>query len=71
MKPCENKHRCSVSTGLCGSVTFGWGYLDDYGYWEYPCIFHATEWKTKHPEDSCWPEPTPPTTPSSTIKLYP
>lgn len=26
---------CSVSTGICGSLTFGYGELDDYGYWKY------------------------------------
>ena len=24
------------STGICGSVTAGYGRLDFYGYWEYP-----------------------------------
>ncbi len=26
------------STGICGSITAGYGRLDDYGYWEYPLI---------------------------------
>jgi hypothetical protein len=28
---------CSVSTGICGTITFGRGILDDNGYWEFPC----------------------------------
>lgn len=36
LKPCGNPD-CSTSTGICGSTTFGWGKLDDYGYWEIPC----------------------------------
>lgn len=26
----------SFSSGICGSLTVGYGTLDDYGYWEYP-----------------------------------
>lgn len=26
----------SVSTGIDGKPTYGYGYLDDNGYWEYP-----------------------------------
>ena len=33
---CKNKD-CSSSTGICGSITFGYGDLDDNGYWEFPC----------------------------------
>ena len=36
MKACGNPN-CSVSTGICGSQTFGSGELDDNGYWEHPC----------------------------------
>jgi hypothetical protein len=25
-----------VSTGVCGGITYGYGNLDDLGYWEYP-----------------------------------
>lgn len=35
-KKCGNEG-CSVSTGICGSLTFGWGNLDDNGFWEFPC----------------------------------
>lgn len=27
------------STGICGSLTSGYGKLDDNGYWEYPLYF--------------------------------
>ncbi len=37
LKPCGNKD-CSVSTGICDSLTFGRGHLDPYGYWEFPCV---------------------------------
>lgn len=26
----------SMSTGICGFITVGYGKLDDNGYWEYP-----------------------------------
>lgn len=26
----------SYSKGICGSLTAGYGKLDEYGYWEYP-----------------------------------
>lgn len=26
----------SYSQGICGSLTAGYGKLDEYGYWEYP-----------------------------------
>jgi hypothetical protein len=25
-----------VSTGICGSTTYGYGELDNNGYWQYP-----------------------------------
>ena len=35
-KPCGNPE-CSTSTGICGTLTHGWGELSDMGYWEFPC----------------------------------
>ena len=32
----------SFSTGICGSLTCGYGKLDDYGYWEFP-LYDAEE----------------------------
>lgn len=29
----------SVSTGICGFLTVGYGKLDECGYWEYPLPF--------------------------------
>jgi hypothetical protein len=34
---CKNPEDCSVSTGICGQLTFGWGNLDFNGYWEHEC----------------------------------
>lgn len=28
---------CGISTGIDGRMTAGWGELDDYGFWEFPC----------------------------------
>lgn len=33
----------SYSTGVCGSLTCGFGDLNDYGYFEYPISVHETE----------------------------
>lgn len=27
---------CSYSKGICGTITAGYGMLDEYGYWEFP-----------------------------------
>lgn len=35
-RPCGNP-ACSVSIGICERLTFGSGYLDDHGYWDYAC----------------------------------
>ncbi len=41
------RRRCSASTGLSGSATFGAGVLDENGYWEFPCLECEEAWK-KH-----------------------
>lgn len=47
---------CCVSTGICESLTFGSGKLDEYGYWENECWDCARAWEKHHPEDGpCWP----------------
>lgn len=33
----NKKHKCKVSTGIHGGITFGRGKLDQFGYWEKPC----------------------------------
>jgi len=54
-KNCDKKH-FGVSVGICGSLTFGCGKLDEYGYWEYPCTTRAREHEQKYPEDGpCCP----------------
>ncbi len=35
-KACGNT-KCAMSTGICGSLTFGSGKLSDYGYFSKPC----------------------------------
>jgi hypothetical protein len=47
---------CGVSTGICGSLTFGRGELDKNGYWEEPCYICARAAEKKFPEEGrCWP----------------
>jgi len=47
---------CNISTGIHGALTFGWGELDDNGFWEFPCSVCAREFEKKHPKyGSCWP----------------
>lgn len=52
---CSNKD-CKVSTGICDSLTFGSGELDEYGYWEKPCSICARAFEIEFPEyGACWP----------------
>lgn len=52
---CDNP-KCSVSTGYHDGLTFGWGKLDDHGYWEHPCPTCARAWEAANPDDApCWP----------------
>ncbi len=52
----EKDHKCCVSTAIDEiTFTFGSGGLDDYGFWEFPCIECANRHKEKFPEDSVWP----------------
>jgi len=45
-----------MSTGIHGCLTFGWGKLDDFGYWEFPCAECAREYEKRHPKTiPCWP----------------
>jgi len=55
MPACGNRD-CKVSTGICGSITFGCGDLDEHGYWEYPCEVCARAYEKSYPADGpCWP----------------
>jgi len=54
---CDNP-QCKVyrATGICDSLTFGSGHLDDLGYWEHPCLECARAFEQRPPEDGpCWP----------------
>ncbi len=54
-RPCGSI-RCGVSTGICESLTFGRGDLDEHGYWSRPCGVCARAHELAHPEDGpCWP----------------
>lgn len=46
---------CCVSTGICETLTFGSGRLDDYGYWEFPCGPCARAWEADNPGGKAWP----------------
>lgn len=59
-KPACGHMDCDVSSGIDGSITFGSGLLDDYGYWEHPCSFCARAFEENHPDmvemyGPCWP----------------
>jgi len=34
---CKNPKECSVSTDISGFLSFGYGELNDMGYWEHNC----------------------------------
>lgn len=47
---CKNPTRCSVSSDMCENLTFGWGKLDDLGYWKHECAPCARAYEQAHPE---------------------
>ena len=52
----QHNKQVQVSTGICGSLTFGHGDLDDCGYWSEPCSEAARQHEVKYPKDgACWP----------------
>jgi hypothetical protein len=53
-RPCGNAD-CSISTGICESLTFVRGELDHNGYWEIPCAACARDYERRYPEAECWP----------------
>lgn len=54
-KECGNP-KCSISTGICESLTFGSGKLSHCGYWQKPCHTCARAWEKANPKDGkCWP----------------
>lgn len=55
IKPCGRSF-CSRSTGICESLTCGYGHLDRNGYWKYPCYICARAIEAQYPEDGpVWP----------------
>lgn len=48
MKACGND-KCSSSSGICGSMTFGSGKLDPNGYWENPCEICEEDFHKRNP----------------------
>ena len=55
MKACGNPE-CKVSSAMDECLTFGFGELDEYGYWEHPCSICARAYEEKYPDDGlCWP----------------
>jgi len=42
----DNICKCRVSTGIDDELTFGTGYLDDWGFWSTPCPHHKKNSKT-------------------------
>jgi len=49
-------HKCSISTGVHGCLTFGTGNLNDSGFWSKPCYECARAHEEQFSEDGpCWP----------------
>jgi len=49
-------HHCGASTGICDSITFGTGELDENGYFEHPCPVCARAFEKQFPDKGpCWP----------------
>lgn len=54
-RPCGNSE-CYISSDMAGTLTFGSGKLDFYGYWEKPCSVCARANEAAHPNEyPCWP----------------
>lgn len=52
--PGHEDHKCS--TGIHDCLTFGWGELDAFGFWEFPCGECARHHEQQFPQDGpCWP----------------
>jgi len=55
LPPCGNP-KCGASTTIADQASFGFGKLDNYGYWERPCEVCAKAFKIVHPDREVWPE---------------
>lgn len=51
---CDNP-KCQVSTTIAEQISFGWGQLDAYGFWEHPCWRCAQAWRQQHHKLNVWP----------------
>ena len=58
-RPCGNPE-CGVSTHIGDVLSFGSGELDPNGFWEFPCVACAAEYKKRHPLEDVWPDPSDP-----------
>jgi hypothetical protein len=55
LRACGN-HLCSCSTSIDDeTLTFGSGELDEYGFWEHPCLLCGNDYRTRHPDAVVWP----------------
>lgn len=55
LRPCGNVG-CSVSTAIDDvTLTFGLGDLDEWGYWEIPCVVCAEAFLKHSPDQLVWP----------------
>lgn len=52
--PCGNPE-CGASSGIDDSPTFGWGVLDEHGFWEFPCAACARHCEKDNPRQKAWP----------------
>jgi len=60
---CKGRPRQACGRADCGrstsiddvTITFGRGWLDDQGFWEFPCAVCAADFKKAHPERPVWP----------------
>ena len=54
-RPC-GRSDCGASSGIAvDEITFGYGKLDQNGYWEHGCWPCARAWEQKHPGEIAWP----------------
>lgn len=56
---CRNPKQCGCSSDPFDNLTFGWGKLDDHGYWQHLCAACARDHEKRVPEHRghCWPFP--------------
>ena len=52
---CQNPTKCGGSTNIAEDPSFGWGKLDDYGFWEIGCSACARRYEQQNPGQKAWP----------------